>query len=215
MLRAMVGVGFASGLLIVSAFLATRPAIEQNRAEALRLAIFEVLPRARSHESFEWGEPGRFERSSSEPDAGAASQTRVHAGYDETQQLVGLAIEAAGMGYQDVIRVLYSYSFERSAIVGLRVLESRETPGLGDRIETDPGFRANFERLDVSLTDDLERLAHPIEAVKHGEKVHSWQIDGITGATISSQAIADILGRSAEAWIPRIRRRLADFDTGS
>ena len=44
------------------------------------------------------------------------------------------------MGYQDVIRVLYGYSFAEEAVVGIRVLESKETPGLGTRIETDPDF---------------------------------------------------------------------------
>jgi electron transport complex protein RnfG len=214
MLRAMVGVGFACGLLIVTAFIGTRPTIERNRAEALRHAILEVLPGARAHESFAWLEDGRFVRSPVDAGASGADGPRVYAGYNESRELVGLAVEAAGMGYQDVIRVLYGYSSERAAIVGLRVLESRETPGLGDRIETDPVFRANFDALDVSLAEDLEGLAHPIEAVKHGAKEHAWQIDGITGATISSQAIADILRRSAQTWIPRIRRRLADFDGG-
>ena len=59
----------------------------------------------------------------------------VFAGYDDNDQLVGLAIEAQAMGYQDVIRLIYGYSFEAQAIIGIRVLESRETPGLGDRIE--------------------------------------------------------------------------------
>jgi hypothetical protein len=36
-------------------------------------------------------------------------------------------------------------------------------------------------------------------------------VDGITGATISSVAIADILRRSTEEWIPRIHRSLDDF----
>jgi len=208
MLRAMVGVGFACGLLIVSAFVATRPIIERNRAEALRRAILEVLPAASSHASFVWHDDGRYVRSDG---AGDAS---VHAGYDPEGRLVGLAVEAAGMGYQDVISVLYGYAFERDAIVGLRVLESRETPGLGDRIETDPAFRANFAALDVALDASGAALAHPIEAVKQGAKQHPWQIDGITGATISSKAIADVLARSAAREVPRIRRRLPDFEGG-
>lgn len=210
MLRAMVGVGLLCGLLIVTAHLTTRPAIERNQAEALQRAIFEVLPAAQASESFRWLEDGRFERVAS--DAREAGQI-VHAGY-AGQQLVGLAIEASGMGYQDVIRVLYGFSPAQSAVVGLRVLESRETPGLGDRIETDPDFQTNFARLDVSLTTDLERIEHPIVAVKPGEKEAPWQIDGITGATISSKAIASILRRSTELWIPRIQRRLDELQGG-
>ena len=115
------------------------------------------------------------------------------------------------MGYQDTIGLLYGYSPEQNAIIGMRVLESRETPGLGDKIETDEEFLANFERLDVSLTPDGARVAHPIEVVKRGALEQPWQIDGITGATISSAAIADILGASTASWIPQIRGNLADF----
>ena len=91
------------------------------------------------------------------------------------------------------------------------MLESKETPGLGDKIEKDPDFTANFERLDVTLTEDLSTLVHPIEAGKHGRKTDPWQVDGITGATISSFAIGNILNQSASQWVPLIRRNLETF----
>jgi electron transport complex protein RnfG len=207
MYRAMVGVGLLCGLLIVSVFLWTRPVIERNRAEALERAIFRVLPEARSSRGFRLAESGRFEAVES-PDAGGPL---AYAGYDEQRRLVGIALEASGMGYQDVIHVLYGYATSADAIIGLQVLESRETPGLGDKIETDPGFLENFAGLDVSLAADGTDLAHRIEFVKPGEKQHPWQIDGITGATISSTAIARILDQSAAWWIPRIHGRLDDF----
>ena len=207
MYRSMVGVGVVCGLLIVSVFQLTRPVIERNKAEALQRAIFQVLPEARSSTTFRLAGEERFEIVQDE----AAGGPRVYAGYDDDRQLVGLAVEAQGMGYQDVIRLLYGYSFAENAIVGIRVLESRETPGLGDKIETDPDFLANFERLDVSLTADLSAIVHPIEPVKHGKKTDPWQIDGITGATISSKAIANILSRSSSYWIPRMRQNLNDF----
>jgi electron transport complex protein RnfG len=207
MIRAMVGIGLLCGLLIVTVFQITRPAIERNKAEALQRAIFQVLPDARSSTTFRLDDDDRFERIE-----GADNDGRiVHAGYDDENRLVGLAVEAHGMGYQDVITVIYGYSFDADAIVGIRVLESKETPGLGDRIETDAQFLKNFERLDVSLGEDLSAPAHPIESVKRGKKEHPWQVDGITGATISSVAIAAMLRDNTAFWIPRIRRRLDDF----
>jgi electron transport complex protein RnfG len=209
MYRAMVGVGLLCGLLIVSVFVATKPVIERNRAEALERAIFEVLPEARSSRSFRLVGDGGF------LPVGASRPTGpvVHAGYDGQGALVGLAVEAKGMGYQDVIHVLYGYSFAQQAVIGLQVLSSRETPGLGDKIETDADFLENFVRLDVALADDGSAIAHPIEIVKPGQKEHPWQIDGITGATISSTAIADILRASTASWIPRIRRGANDLRT--
>ena len=206
MYRSMVGVGIVCGLAIVTVFQLTRPVIARKRAEALQRAIFQVLPAARSSTTFRFNGEQRFEVLE-----GEGTGQLVYAGYDEDRRLVGLVVEAEGMGYQDVIRLLYGYSFEEDAIIGIRVLDSRETPGLGDKIETDAEFLENFVRLDVGLTDDLSQIAHPIEPVKHGKKEQAWQIDGITGATISSVAIADILSRSTSYWIPRIRRNLDDF----
>jgi electron transport complex protein RnfG len=208
MLRSMAGIGSLCGLLIVAVYLATGPVIERNRAAALQRAIFQVLPEARSSGTFLRTAAGRFERAPAAPPQGASL---VYAAYGESGELVGLAVQAEGMGYQDVIRLLYGWSFERDAIVGVRVLESRETPGLGDRIEKDPGFLANFERLDVTLTEDGSALAHAIEPVKHGAKQQPWEVDGITGATVSSVAVARILRESASVWVPALRRTLDDF----
>lgn len=143
--------------------------------------------------------------------AGTPTDRVVHAGYDENGSLVGIAIQAQGMGYQDVIRILYGYDPAREAIIGMQVLASKETPGLGDKIEKDPAFLANFDALDVRLAPDGRSMKHPIEAVKGGEKSQPWQIDGITGATISSKAIAGMLRESSAQWMPVIHRQWAIF----
>ncbi len=210
MYRAMVGVGLFCGLLIVTVFQATLPIIEQNKAEALQRAIFRVLPEATASSTFSYDESKGFELLEGRSDG----QELLYAGYDDDGALVGLAIEAQGMGYQDVIALIYGYSFSDDAITGIQVLESKETPGLGDKIESDPDFLENFKRLDVSLGDHASKLANEIVPVKNGEKTHPWEIDGITGATISSVAIANILNGSAQHWVPRIESRLTDFQGG-
>jgi len=207
MIRAMVGVGLLCGLFIVTVYSTTRPVIERNEAEALRQAIFRVLPDATSSRTFRFDDDGRFVALAS----GETAERVVHAGYDDAGDLVGLAVEARGMGYQDVIVLIYGYSFSEDALVGIRVLASKETPGLGDRIESDADFLKNFERLDVRLVGDGTTVANPIETVKHGKKEHPWQVDGITGATISSVAVGGMLRESTAFWIPRIRARLDDF----
>jgi electron transport complex protein RnfG len=211
MYRASVSVGLLCGLLIVSVFEMTRPIIARNKALALQEAIFRVLPDATSSETFRVTDDQRFELL----DPGAEGEQLVYAGYDDQRRLVGVAVEAQGMGYQDVIHVMYGYSFARDAIIGIRVLESKETPGLGDRIEKDAAFLENFHNLDVSLNPAGTEPLHPIEAVKHGAKKNDWEVDGITGATISSVAIASLLRESTAYWIPRIHRRLDDFREAS
>lgn len=205
MYRALVGIGVVCSLLIVSAYEFTKPLIDANKAEALERAIFTVLPSAKSSRTF------LLDAEAFKVAEGVPVGAKVYAGYNQDSELVGLAIEAAGMGYADTIRVLYGYTFERDAITGLVVLESKETPGLGDRIEKDPKFLKNFEALDVRLSADAQGLAHPVEAVKNGTKTQPWQVDGITGATISSKAIAGLLDVSANKWVPKVKSRRADF----
>ena len=204
--RAMVGVGLVCSVLIVAVFHGTRPAIERNRAEALEAAVFRVLPGVVRIERYAQRGDGSFARAA-EGEADAV----VHAGYDEAGGLVGLAIEASGMGYQDLIRVLYGYSPQAQAIVGFQVLESKETPGLGDRIGSDPAFLRSFERLDVAL-DAAGALRRPIVAVSRGSQPNPWEIDGITGATISSKAVAAMLDASVRARVPTLLLRRADFE---
>ena len=43
------------------------------------------------------------------------------------------------------------------------------------------------------------------------DKVAPWQIDGITGATITSEAIGNILNDAASAWVPALERDADGF----
>jgi electron transport complex protein RnfG len=207
MYRSMVGIGIVCGALIVSAFQWTAARIERNKADALQRAIFRVVPGAQSTKTFRLAGEDGFEI----PAGDARGQRLVYGAYDEAGQLLGVAVEGRGMGYQDVIRVLWGYSPPSQTIVGFVVLESKETPGLGDKIIKDPDFLANFRALDVALAPDGASLANRIRAVKRGQKEHAWQVDGITGATVSSKAVAAILDASASEWLPRIRRGLSDL----
>jgi electron transport complex protein RnfG len=70
----------------------------------------------------------------------------------------------------------------------MKVLESKETPGLGDKIEKDSTFIGEF--LGVGT---------PLLAVKKGREsgVHE-EVVMITGATISSKAIIQIINNRLE-----------------
>lgn len=207
MLQAMVGIGIFCALMIVLTFQGTLPIIKKKKAEALEKAIFKVLPGIEKTEAYQLGQDDNFT-----PLAGEGKEGQVaYAGYDQNGKLVGVAVEASGQGYADIIRVLYGYDPEKQAVVGFYVLESKETPGLGDKIEKDPNFQANFEALDVSLADGQSTLKNTVITVKNGAKQNPWEIDGITGATISSRAIGNIMGASTAYWVPLIYKNQAAF----
>ena len=197
MLRAMVGIGVLCALLIVLTYEGTLPRVERLRAEALQRAIFRVVPGITETKVFTW-QNGEF------IPAEEGGEPVIYAGYSELGEFKGVAIEASGQGYADIIRILYGYDPEKQAVVGFYVLESKETPGLGDKIEKDESFLSNFISLDVSLTEDLQGLMNEVIPVKSGEKQNPWEVDGITGATISSRAIGNIIHESMQVWAPRI-----------
>jgi electron transport complex protein RnfG len=208
MIRGLVGVAALSGLVIAMVFQMTLPTIKAKKAKRLQEAVFEVVPDAKRVMTFKLGEDGTFSPLVGEDE----KSVMIYAGYGEEDTLLGVAIEARGQGYQDVIKVLYGYSPEKASIVGMKVLESKETPGLGDKIAKDSDFQANFRDLDVQLAEDGTRLKHPIETVKKGSALENWQIDAITGATISSNAIGKLLNESAQERIPQIVRNLTRLE---
>lgn len=206
LLSAMVGLGMICALLIALTFEGTQPRIALLRAQALEAAIFQVIPGAEQTRAYVYLPETGF-RSPTEGEAAT-----LYAGYDAAGALLGLAIPAAGQGYADVIKVLYGYHPAAEAIVGFQVLETKETPGLGDKIEKDPSFLANFSALEVKMAEAGDTLAYSIRTVKNGAKMRPWEIDGITGATISSRAIGDMLAASTREWIPLIQRHLNQFE---
>jgi len=206
MYRAIVGIGAFCALLIVSVFNATAARIADNKARFLSKAVAQVLPASNSTVEVSVDGSGALVAATESADL------PVFLGYDEGGELVGAVITAQGMGYADNIRVLYAYSFEKQAITGFKVLESKETPGLGDKVEIEPHFLANFDALDARLNEDGSALANAIVTVKEGEKTDAWQLDGITGATITSVAIGEILNAGSSAWVPVLERHARAFE---
>lgn len=89
------------------------------------------------------------------------------------------------------------------------MLRSTETPGLGDKIDRDPDFLENFVALDARLNTDGTALANAIQLVRQGTKVSPWEIDGISGSTISASAMARAVNDAAQRLVPLIQRDLA------
>ncbi len=211
MFLVMVGAGLLCALIIVSVFLFTQPYITHNKLQALNKAINRIIPEADSRMTYRLNDTGHFERITDTVQSGQL----VYATYDKQQQLLGIVIKAQGRGYQDTIELLYAYRPAKQIIAGLVILANRETPGLGAKISHDKDFLANFKQLDARLSSDQSSLLHSISVIKAGAIKQAWQIDAITGATISSKAIANIIQHSAAMLLPLINQNLQDFNYGS
>ena len=209
MILTLGGVSILSGLLIVGVFQLTLPRITENKRIALEQAIFEVLPGAVTKQAY------AVDGASITPlEEGIKVPTQIYAGYDDAGKLVGVAIEGAAMGYADVIRALYGYSLEKQCAIGMTVLESKETPGLGDKIAKDPDFLANFDGLQMQLNETGNGLTEVVKGKKSGTKENPWEIDGITGATISSVAMGKLINESGQVLVPVLMKERATLEAG-
>jgi electron transport complex protein RnfG len=181
--------GAVAGLAIVFVFQWTAPTIEAYRAEQLRLAIHEVL-----------AQPDRFDTLyvvdgalTATPPADAATAERVFLGY-RADRPVGFAIEAGEPGFQDIIGLIFGYDHTEGALLGMKVLASKETPGLGDKIEKDSSFVAQFQGVEPPLLG--------VKARDATDDPH--EIDMITGATISSRTIIKAINNALDRFGPMI-----------
>jgi electron transport complex protein RnfG len=199
----LVGVAMACGLAIALVFQATAGQIESNRAALLEKAVAQVLTGTRTTKGFVI-DNGTLAKA-------ATDRADFIASYNESGLLIGVAVSTGIMGYQDRIRMLLGYEPRSETLTGFAVLESRETPGLGSKIGTDPAFLGALAGLDVRLVESA--LANDITLTTRGDAGAPWQVDGITGATISSNAVIRAINHAAprlaaiRAGLPEIGNR--------
>lgn len=207
MIRTLGLVATLCGVLIVAAYQGTLPAVTANKKLALERAVKALIPDADTVVEYDASPTGIHPAAGQAP----AGAIRFYAAYDRQHQLKAIAAEGAARGYADIVRVLYGYDPGCQCIFGVRVVQMRETPGIGDKVLTDPAFLANFTKLDVTLASDLKSMANAVKTVKHGTKQNPWEIDAISGATITSKAIGRGINENAQALLPMLYPHLADL----
>jgi len=106
----------------------------------------------------------------------------VYRAVDSSGRTVGWVLPVGGGGFADRIELLIGLDASAATITGLYVLEQKETPGLGNRIE-EPAWRAQF----------TGRSAQRRLAVTKADKPGADEIQAVTGATISSRSVTDIV----------------------
>jgi electron transport complex protein RnfG len=158
-----------------------QPRIEAHQAAVLRLAVQEVLRQPARYDAL-FVHDGRI-AATLPAGVDSAGVERVYLGYDDAGRPVGFAVVTSKAGFQDQIRVIFGYDAATRRLLGMKVLESKETPGLGDRIEKDSAFVSAFRG-----------VATPLLGVKSGAgRSEENEVDMITGATISSRTLIDAI----------------------
>jgi electron transport complex protein RnfG len=187
--------GALAGLLIVLVNQHTKPLIDKYKAEQLQKAVYEVLPGVERYKTWYLVDNAL---SFSLPEGAKESEyKRIYVGYDSGGQIKGVAISRGESGFQDVVQIIFGFDPATGKLSGMKVLDSKETPGLGDKIFKDQAFVDQF----------YAGPETPLVGVKAGAgKGQPNEIDTITGATISSKVVIDIINHGLEEWTPVLDR---------
>lgn len=160
----LITLGMVSAISITFMAQYAYPIIEKNREEVLRQSILTILPNAQRFVTVD-------------------EQNKIFWGLTGNEKVAGYAFVGKGGGYQGVIRLMIGVSANWQSLKGVIVLENIETPGLGAKITSDL-FLSQFQNLQIEP---------PIEYVMNKPPENPNQIQAITGATISSRAVINII----------------------
>jgi electron transport complex protein RnfG len=167
---------FCFGLLIAMTNAALSDRIEQNKAAKLNDLTKALLPGAEIFQPVEADIQVEF------PD-GVKEKAKMFEVFSGDKQRLGWSFNAHGTGFAGPIELVLAVDRDFQKIMGLDVLTSSETPGFGDQIKSDY-YRKQYagapaEQLALAKTGDATAA--------------DTQIVAITGATVSSEAVVDIV----------------------
>jgi Na+-translocating ferredoxin:NAD+ oxidoreductase subunit G len=189
--------GAAAGLLVVAVYRATLPTIEKYEAAKVTGAVREVLKAPTRWDTL-YLQKGVLTKSPA-PGDDRKGLPKAYVGFDAAGKRLGAAVTAQEPGFQEEVLLMIGFEPSSGTLIGFKVLEEKETPGLGDKIERDTSFVSQF----------AGRIA-PLKGVKARSATDLSQVQTITGATISSRAVIRIINHAVERWQPL----LAAYDKG-
>ena len=179
--------GFAvlTAVLVGSAFLGTREAISESRRAAQEKALLEIVPRDRHDNSML---DDRLAAQAGDPLLRLPGPRSIFRARREGEVIAVILPAYAPDGYSGGIELVVGVNRDGS-IAGVRVLEHRETPGLGDAVDS---RKSNW-------VDDFrgKALGNP-PADGWAVRKDGGVFDQFTGATITPRAVIDATRRTLE-----------------
>ena len=169
-------VGLLSGSFLATVGILTKDRIALNKQREIQEAIISVVPGTEMSEKL-------YEE----------KDLSIYGGKDPEGNLIGFGILASGIGFQDKISFMLGTNMSLTTIKKLKIIEQKETPGLGAKIEDEDVFLKFWENKDCSESLTLRK-----PAVKTSEELGPTEINTITGATISSESVLKIVNSAHE-----------------
>ena len=170
------------GIILVAVYAKTSPIIYRNAVNEKEKALKELIPDADTMEKMgDWSSHGK------------------HAEFFAAKKgdnVIGYVIQSYGKGYSSYINTLIAVNKDFK-VQKIRILDQKETPGLGDEIES-KSFIDQFKDKDA-------------EHLKVYKTETSDYIQAISGATISSRAVTEDAVKNG---IEFLMKTIKDRDSG-
>lgn len=109
-------------------------------------------------------------------------------------------LSVRGNGLWDKIWGTIAVQEDLNTIVGVSFGHVAETPGLGAEIKDNPNFPKQFQGKTIFEGDDYVSVV----PVKGGVKKPAHEVDAISGATITSVGVANMMKNGLQAYLPYI-----------
>ncbi|MBT8218645.1 MAG: NADH:ubiquinone reductase (Na(+)-transporting) subunit C [Bacteroidia bacterium] len=103
-----------------------------------------------------------------------------------------------GNGLWDAIWGAVAVKSDFSTVVGASFDHAQETPGLGAEIKDNPTFSERFKNKQIVNDGDYTS----VQVVKGSVKNPSFQVDGISGATVTCNGVSEMLDRGIGYYLP-------------
>jgi Na+-transporting NADH:ubiquinone oxidoreductase subunit C len=164
---------------------ATREQVQLNQELARQRAILNAL-------NIDYGGPEDVQAKFDSVEIVERNGTELYQANKEDH--LAVAKEFSGSGLWGTIRGILAVQEDMDRTVGIEILEHNETPGLGGRID-EPWFKQQFR--DLRIVDGTIEVG---PAGEGDEDKENGEIDAITGATRTSDAMRVILSRELSAF---------------
>lgn len=143
------------------------------------------------------GNPSAFEVTELSLDLGNGEAKTLYQVKSPEAAGIGWVIPASSLGFADKVQLLIGVDYSCSQILGMRVIDQKETPGLGNLI-VEPAFSDQFTG---------KATAEPITIVKTPPSKAS-DVKAVTGATISSNTVATAVNEAIQIAKPFIAAQI-------
>ena len=131
----------------------------------------------------------------------------IFIGYDQNSEAIkGYAFPVSGPGFWGPVFGMVGVDEKAEKIIGLAFYRHSETPGLGGRI-TEDWFQEQFKGVRLKNIDNTDHIFY---LRPEGTKKESYELDAITGATMTSRSVEKFLNEELEEFISNIRSKLID-----